>query len=288
MSAGETGVCGREKMSGKVVILARGLGTRMQRQVKGLDFNERTRKMVDEGTKAMIPIRGRPFLDYSIQDIIRAGFTEVCLVVGPHNNRIRDYYGRIADQLPTLEISFAEQKEPLGTADAVLAARKFVGRDSFVMINSDNLYSESSLRMLRIQKTGICYSVGFDKDGLIRKSNIEETRISRFAVMQVDANWNLVRLVEKPSDPWRYRVDDKVLVNMNLFKFTPHIFRACERIEPHPVRKEYEITSAVQYLVDNHIVPVKVLYSNEGVLDLTYRTDIPAVRAALEARNLEF
>lgn len=275
-------------MGDKVVILARGLGTRMQRQVDGLDLNEKTRKLADEGIKGMIPFRERPFLDYSVQNIIHAGFTELCLVIGPGNNRIRDYYSRMADRLHALDVSFAEQEKPLGTADAVLAARKFVGCDSFVVVNGDNLYYENTLKMLRDQEPSICYSVGFDKEGLMHKSNIEEQRIKGFAVMQVDSFWNLVRIVEKPSDPRKYRIDDKILVSMNLFKFTPHIFQACERIERHPVRKEYEITSAVQFLVDNRIVPVKVLYSNEGVLDLTYRTDIPLVREALKAANLEF
>jgi dTDP-glucose pyrophosphorylase len=75
---------------------------------------------------------------------------------------------------------------------------------------------------------------------------------------------------------------------MNLFKLTPHIFTACRRIPPHPRRKEYEITSAIQYLIDHHLVPVKVLPVSDVVVDLTYSQDIPRVRAALQTLELGF
>lgn len=272
----------------KAVVMARGLGTRMQRGVEIVDLDERTREIAKQGVKAMIPFFDRPFLDYSLQALMSAGFTKVCFVIGPEHSRIREYYRNLGPRLSKVDIWFAEQEKPLGTADAAYASKEFVGHDSFVLVNGDNLYPERDLAALRSLRDEACYCVGFDRDAMTKKSNIEPERVTRFAVVQVDDDWNLIRIVEKPSNPEEYRVDGRIIVSMNLFRFTTDIFEACSRIEPHPTRKEYEITAAVQYLVDHHIAPMKVLYSDEGVLDLTHPADIPPLRRLLMGRSLEF
>lgn len=275
-------------MDEKVVVLARGLGTRMQHTVRDVKLDAKTQALVENGAKMMIPISGAPFLDYSLQNLIQAGFTKICFVVGPWSTCLRHHYSKIAKRLPQLEISFAIQNLPLGTADAVLSAKSFAGSDAFVMMNGDNLYSAHTLRLLRDQKPGICYCVGFEKEGLLCDGAFNEQRIKQFAVLQIDREWNLVGIHEKPDDLQQYQSCSQELISMNLFKLTPHIFTACERITPHPVRKEYEITSAIQYLIDNHLVPVKVFSVSDGVLDLTYSHDIPVVRAALHNLKLDF
>ena len=275
-------------MDEKAVILARGLGTRMRHTVRGVTLDAKTHALAEHGKKMMIPVGGAPFLDYSLQNVIHAGFTQICLVIGPRSTRLRRHYAQIAKRLPHLEISFAIQRLPLGTADAVLSAKAFVGSDAFVMLNGDNVYSAHTLRLLRGQQPGGCYCVGFEKDGLLDGGAFDEDRLRQFAVLQLDEERNLVRIQEKPDDLQPDPSGSPVLISMNLFKLTPHIFTACERISPHPVRREYEITSAVQYLVDHHLVPVHVLAVRDGVVDLTYSHDIPRVRAALQNRKLDF
>ena len=237
----------------------------------------------------MIPIaRDRPFLDYSIEALKRAGFKKVCIVIGPEHDSVKNYYEKVDRALPDLEIDFANQQEPLGTADAVYAAKEFAGSDSFVVANGDNLYSADCLEMLRRQQEEMCYVAGFEREALIAESNYTTERVKKFAVMQVDGGLHLCRIVEKPDNPEAYTTPHGILVNMNLFRFTHHIFWACERIKPHPVRGEYELSSAVQLLVDERKVPVKVLIAKAGVLDLTYRDDIVAVKDRLKGSDLSF
>jgi len=271
----------------KAVILARGLGTRMQKQVSGLRLDPRIKEFANKGWKAFIPVKdGRPFLDYTIFILRKAGLKEICLVIGPEHEAMREYYSRIDEKLPDLSIFFAIQEKPLGTADAVYSARKFVGDESFIVLNGDNLYPEEAIELLRRQKKEICYVAGFEKESLVKNSNFDEDRIKAFAVMEVDDNWNLVRIIEKPEEPEKYRTKRGILINMNLWRFTPDIFWACERIQPHPIRKEYEITAAVQLLIEEKKIPVKVIPISAGVLDLTYRTDIPRIIERLESLNL--
>jgi dTDP-glucose pyrophosphorylase len=273
----------------KAVILARGLGTRMQRPVEDLRLGQEVEFLAERGWKPLIPIaRNRPFLDYSIEALKRAGFKKVCIVIGPEHISVKNYYEKVDRNLPDLEIDFANQQEPLGTADAVYAAKEFAGSDSFVVANGDNLYSIDCLKMLRHQPEEICYVAGFERETLVADSNYTLERVKKFAVMQVDGGLHLRRIVEKPDNPEAYTTSYGILVNMNLFRFTHDIFWACERIKPHPVRGEYELSSAVQLLVDERRVPVKVLVARASVLDLTYRDDIVAVRDRLEGLDLSF
>lgn len=272
----------------KAVILARGLGTRMQREAEGVQLDETTREWANKGMKAMIPIAGRPFVDYVVENCLRAGYTEICFVVAPDNDVIRTYYAARAESLKPATIHFANQLEPKGTADAVYAAKEFAGDESFVMLNCDNLYPVSDLYSLREVEEGTNALPGYDREQLIANSNIPPDRIARFAVVDVDEQWNLKRIVEKPDNPEEYAVNGKVLVSMNVFRFTPDVFTACERIEPHPVRGEYELPSAVQYIIDHRLAPFKVIPSQQGVLDLTGKADIESVRRLLEGMRIEW
>ncbi len=266
----------------KAVILARGLGTRMQRPSKNLRLRPDVMRFAERGWKAFIPIRGKPLLDYTINSLRSVGVKEICLVIGPEHLEMRRYYEELDKSLDDISIQFAIQEKPLGTADAVYAARGFVGDDSFMVMNGDNLYQVDAIKILKEQVDEICYGIGFEMNHLIAKGNFSAERIRSFAVMEVDDELNLIRIVEKPANPERYRTRYGILVNMNLWRFTPHIFQACERIEPHPIRGEYEITSAIQLLVDERIVPVKVIPVEAGVLDLTYKSDIPSIEEKLE------
>src|SRR5688500_11821550 len=147
----------------KAVILARGLGTRMRAVDSSAALDAKTSAVADTGLKAMIPI-GRPFLDYLLSALADAGFTDVCLVIGPEHTPVRDHYG--GDSKPSrIRIHFAVQEEPLGTADAVLAAEQFAGADSFVVINSDNFYPPAALAELHARSAPAM--VAFSREAMI-------------------------------------------------------------------------------------------------------------------------
>src|ERR1022692_3345154 len=111
----------------KCVILARGLGKRMREDDASARIDASQAAAADSGLKAMVPV-GRPFLDHVLSALADSGFTEACLVIGPEHHAIRDYYTRV--QIPKrIQVGFAIQAEPQGTADAVLAAEAFTGSD---------------------------------------------------------------------------------------------------------------------------------------------------------------
>ena len=260
----------------KAVILARGLGTRMRQTDATARLDRRQAAVADTGLKALLPI-GRPFLDYVLSAVADAGYRHVCLVVAPQHEAVRRHY--VGEVRPRrIEVSFAVQQEPRGTADAVAAAESFARDDPFLVINSDNYYPAEVLGRLR-QLDG-CATAMFARDSLIDRTNIPEDRVQHFAVAKIDEEGFLVQIIEKPDDETMQAIPQPILVSMNCWRFGPSIFEACRNIRPS-ARGEWEITDAVQYAIDVLNEPFQVLPSRAPVLDLTSRRDISAVAEKL-------
>jgi len=274
---------GEKKMVKKAVILARGLGTRMQKQAE-VEIDEENKELVDKGLKGMILFNERPFLDYVISNLLRAGFEDICLVIGPEHDIIRNYYSDVSKRnKDRFKISFAIQEKPIGTANAVLAAEKFSGDEEFIVLNSDNLYGDKALKILKDTKNKFVMPL-YNLDSLIKKSNIEEERKRKFGIVQFQGKV-LKKIIEKPENPDEFAQDGKIYVNMNIFKFGKEIFDACRNVKPGN-KGEYLIVDAVSNIAkkqDFFVCPV-----DEGVLDLTSRKDIDSIKRYLEKEKLEF
>jgi Na+/proline symporter/dTDP-glucose pyrophosphorylase len=258
----------------KAVILARGLGTRMRAADAAARLSAAQSAAADAGMKAMIAI-DRPFIDYVLSALADAGFTEVCLVVGPEHGAMREYYERNAPN--RVHVSFAVQAEPLGTADAVLAAESFIGDDMFVVLNSDNYYPVAVLRELRALREPALPA--FERETLIRESNIPPERIARYALLDVGDDGYVRRVVEKP-DPSAMAGLADARVSMNVWLLPPEILEACRHV-PKSARGELELPNAVQWAIEQLGMRVRALPVRAGVLDLSQRGDIPVVAERL-------
>ncbi|MCT1429785.1 sugar phosphate nucleotidyltransferase [Brachybacterium muris] len=258
----------------KAVILARGLGTRMRKADDSAQLDEKQAQVAASGVKALIDV-GRPFLDYVISVLADVGIREVCLVIGPEHEALREYAAAVSGG--RVQVTTAVQEQPRGTADAVAAAREFAGSDRVVVLNSDNYYPLKSLRAL-VAAPGNAL-IGFDRAGLVEQSNIPADRIRAFALVATDEHGHLADIVEKPDEATLAAYGQDAPVSMNAWLFTPDVFDACDRVEPSP-RGELEIIDAVRLLVaDGH--PVTVVPAAVGVLDMSSRGDVAAVQEAL-------
>jgi dTDP-glucose pyrophosphorylase len=266
----------------KAVILARGLGTRMRNRDNNAGVSPEQSHAADTGIKAMIPV-GRPFLDYVISALADAGYKKICLVIGPgaEFDLLREHYNSIKPKRVT--ISFAVQKKPEGTADAVAAAAGFAGNDAFAVINSDNYYPAEALTALR--ETGSCATVAFDGNALVELGNIPAERISKYALLEPDEEFYLKRIIEKPSEKFMQEHAGRQYISMNCWRFTSSIFEACRSISPS-VRGEYEIASAVEYAMNNLNEKFRMIPVRLGVLDMTGRSDISSVDSFLRYKEV--
>ncbi len=267
----------------KAVVLARGRGTRMQRPAASDALTRDQAAMADAGLKAMMPFGGRPFLDYVLRAIADTGCGDVCLVVSPEDSIIREYYTR--GRPPTrIRITFAVQQEPRGTADAVLAAEAFAGRDPFIVMNADNYYPPVVLRgLVELDGPGL---PAFSRQGLLRGAHIEPRRVRDYAVLRIAADGTLDDIIEKPDDAVVAALGDEFFVSMNCWRFDDGIFDVCRRVSPSP-RGELELPDAVRFAIRDMRRRFRTFPVDAAVLDLSHRADVPAVARQLASLEAE-
>src|SRR5687768_15906577 len=76
----------------QALVLARGLGTRMRAADPRAPLTPEQQRAAEAGSKAMMPIGGRPFLDYLLNAIAEAGIRRVGLVVAPVHDSLAHRY----------------------------------------------------------------------------------------------------------------------------------------------------------------------------------------------------
>ena len=203
----------------RALILAGGEGSRL-------------RPITHTNAKQLIPIAGAPILFHALEAIRDAGITEVGIVIGQTGDEIRTAVGDGSTW--GLSVSYIPQDAPLGLAHAVMTARDFVAGQPFLMYLGDNVLLEGLKRFVdEFERTR--------PDAQIFLARVPEPE--RFGVAVLDGD-RVVRLVEKPTS----FVSDLALVGVYLFDDS--ILEAADTLEPS-ARGEYEITEAIQWLIDH-------------------------------------
>jgi glucose-1-phosphate thymidylyltransferase len=171
------------------------------------------------------------------------------------------------------------QREALGTADAVLAAETWTRGDAFLAMNADNLYPAGVLRAVAQQHEPAVPT--FRRGDLVRSGNIRDEQVHAFAILEVDAEGYLARIVEKPPPDVMTRAGDGALLSMNCWRFDARIFQACRDV-PRSARGEYELPEAVMLAVQRG-VRFRAVPASGAVLDLSRRADTLEISRRLAA-----
>ncbi|WP_455354478.1 glucose-1-phosphate thymidylyltransferase [Streptomyces sp. SYSU K217416] len=204
----------------KALVLSGGSGTRL-------------RPFSYSMPKQLVPIANKPVLAHVLQNIKNLGVTEIGVIVGDWAPEISDVMGYGA-QCGT-QVTYIRQDRPLGLAHCVEIAQDFLGDDDFVMYLGDNMLPDGITEIADEFRAG-------RPTAQVVVHKVADPRA--FGVVELDAEGNVERLVEKPQQP---RSD---LALIGVYFFTSAIHRAVASIEPS-ARGELEITDAIQWLVSN-------------------------------------
>jgi NDP-sugar pyrophosphorylase family protein len=277
----------------RVVILAAGISSRMKKSTVDARVDQKLIRQADERTKGMIEVGegGRPFLDYQLNNMKRAGMEDIVIVIAEHDAELRKSYGEKDrdNDFHGLRISYAIQRippgrqKPIGTSDALMQAlllRPDWSDGDFIVCNSDNLYSIRVFRML-LECDAPNSLIDYDRSGL----EFAETRISQFGITRKDKDGFVVEIVEKPKmeDLEGLRSSDGTIrVSMNIFRLNyGMIFGPLRDCPEDPVRHEKELVKSVTNMIKAHPRSLKALPLKEHVPDLTYKEDIAITREYL-------
>jgi Nucleotidyl transferase len=101
------------------------------------------------GCKPLAPVgvHGEAVIDLTVSDALRAGFRAVVVVVGPQTAPAIEYHARRC--WPSwVGASFTVQPVPLGTAHALLCARRLLPPGPFGVVNADDVYGVPAMEVL--------------------------------------------------------------------------------------------------------------------------------------------
>lgn len=219
----------------KVVISAAGQGTRMQ-------------ELSENKSKHLIEVNSRPFLAYLLDNIIKAGYSKIMLVVGFRQDLVAEFLktyvlpeGVTIEMVNQFEVLGPKEKM-YGTACPLMCVKDFVGSDQFISLVGDNFYSVDDLKSMNIDDD-FCYVGGLKND-----------HPEKFGVLLAEGEI-LKEIVEKPKE----FVGN--LINTSLYKFTPAVFEKLSLVSKSP-RGEYEITDVISLLARDKKVKVKTIKDN--------------------------
>ncbi len=212
--------------------------------------------LTEKVPKVLVEINGKPFLYYVLKNLQVAGYDDIGIVVGYKKEKFQEFLKKY----PEFKVTLIKQTQQKGTGHAVMQAREFTEDEDFVVLGGDNLWSPSDLEAM-LKQDNFCYVAGIKVDDP-----------QKYGVL-VAKNSGLVRIVEKPTK----FVGN--LINTGLYKFTPEIYQALEKIKESE-RGEYELTDSITLLAQQnkvYVIKVKVYW-----IDLGSKEDIPKVSEALK------
>jgi UTP--glucose-1-phosphate uridylyltransferase len=262
----------------KAVIPAAGLGTRFLPASKSVP-------------KEMLPIIDRPTIQYVIEEAVRAGIDDVCVVTGRGKVAIEDHFDREPELEAKLERSgkhdllkevqalsdlvdlyFIRQHEALGLGHAVSVARRHVGDDSFAVMLGDDVMVDDALllrSMIEVHER--------EQASVVALLEVSRDEISAYGSAEVDQVsddvFRLRSVVEKPAPDEA----PSTLAVIGRYVLTPRIFDALDRIEPG-AGGELQLTDAIGLLLRDE--PVYGFRFREGRYDAGMKLDY--LRANIE------
>ncbi len=155
------------------IILAGGEGTRL-------------RPLTYEMPKPMIPIKGKPILEYIINRLKLADVSEVIITTGYKGDRVKEYFGN--GEKFGLLIRYLDEKTPLGTGGAVKSAENLL-HDDFFVINGDNLFDFNLNEIYEFHKR---------EKAIVTIGLTNQEDVSKFGVVELDGT-KVTKFIEKPK-----------------------------------------------------------------------------------------
>ncbi len=209
----------------KVIIPLAGKGTRLR------PHTHRT-------PKPMLRVAGKPVMSYILDDLARLGTVEQIIYITGHLKEKIEQYVEHEYDFPSV---FVEQAVQNGTAGAVGLARPYV--DQPVLIIFVDTIFDADLSIVNTT----------DADGIIWVKEVEDYQ--RFGVVVTNADGDMTRIVEKPSEP----ISKRANIGLYYIRNWKLMFEGIDHVLRQPLNKgEYYLTDAFQYMID-HGAKLKVV-----------------------------
>ena len=216
--------------------------------------------------KELLPINGKPGIEYILDECIEAGINEVIFIISKKKLMIKKYFyndkfykniikhkkdPRIISEYKKIlkykrMIKFVFQNKPLGTGDAVLKAQKFIKDKYFLMLLPDDLIIKKNCSKSMIvthKKFNSC---------VMARMKVNKNEVSRWGIYNVknkinSKNFIIKSVVEKPTI--KQAPSNNAVIGRYILPKT--IFNKLRNLKPGK-GGEIHITDAIQSLINDN------------------------------------
>ena len=263
------------------------------------------------GIKQLAPVgpNGEIIMDYSIYDAVEAGFDKVVFVIRKDlekdfreviGSRIEQYvdvsyaYQEIEDIPAKYAGKFKDRTKPWGTGQAILCCKDVVDTP-FLVINADDYYGKEAYREAYryLTEKKDTDTIEICMVGFVLKNTLSDNGGVTRGVCRVDENGMLTEIVEthnieKIGDQALVRSKDGDLiidkdspVSMNMWGLAPEFFHILEsgfdtfleNTARDDRKAEYLLPTLIGQLLQEKVLSVKVLKSQDQWFGVTYKED---------------
>jgi len=215
--------------------------------------------------KELLPINGKPGLEYILEECVQSGITEVIFIISKKKKAIKQYFyndsfykklikkkkdKRLMAEYKKIRkykkmIRFVYQNSPKGTGDAVLKCKNLIKSNFFLMLMPDDLIFKSncSKNMIGLHKK---YSSSVIASKKVKKNNVSRWGI--FKIKKINKRDFIIKdVVEKPTikkAPSRYAVIGRYILPKKIFKILEK--------EKKGQNGEIHITDSIRTLILNN------------------------------------
>jgi len=183
--------------------------------------------------KALFPLYDRPIIHYVVNQMELLGIEDIYIIVNVYKEKIMEYFKFIKMDLRA-KIHFIEQKELNGTANSILLAEKYTGKEPFIVIYGDDCTVTKSLQPM--------VDLFFEKRAVVVEGIVkEEDRkiLQSTCSVKLKKDGQMIEILEKPEKPpYLFR-------GCGVYIFAPEIYEFINKTPVHPVRNEKEITYTI-------------------------------------------
>ena len=234
------------------IILAAGMGKRLKKYTK-------------DGTKCMVPVNGKPIIDYTLESLSKAGIKKITVVIGYKGEKLKNY---IKDKYPYLEINFIENPvyDKTNNIYSLFLAKDVLVEDDTILLESDLVFKPEIISDL----------VNSCEENLAVLSPFESWMDGTVAL--IDGENNISGLIGKENFNWENK--NEYYKTVNIYKFSKDFSRKYyipflqAYIESYGKNEYYEQVLKVIAFLDStnlkaHIVDGKNWYEIDDGADLS-------------------
>ena len=228
-------------------------------------------------SKQLLAVYDKPMIYYPIWTLVDSGIREILIISTPRDlPAIEALLGDGANL--GLTLTYAEQANPRGIAEAFLIGKEFIGDQPVTLILGDNLFigEEMSAAITESLTT-------FSGGAQIYLKEVPDPE--RFGVVEIGLGGAITSIVEKPAAP------RSNLAITGLYTYSPDVVSVAERL-PRSTRNELEITDInVAYLgagaLRHRVISSRVQWIDAGTPDALVAASL-AIQTASREQSSEF